>query len=221
MENQANDEVQQYLNEHPEVVATWGIPSAKRLARIAFILLNVLLVLLIVGVFVYFSMASYETVTNQISGLIIVIILAYAVSAVRIFQLRAEHKDLVGFRALLKQRLTGNPETDVESQMKAEEDFDWTSNKFTYICRMIGIAGLVILGINTYQVGAQDFGRTLLFDGAILVYLTGAFWNNFAFKAELLELELVERTRATLQYQKAHPRAVALPSSDDDDDEEW
>lgn len=221
MENQANDEVQQYLNDHPEVVTTWGIPNAKRLARIAFVLLNTLLIVLIVGVFVYFSMTSYEMVTNKVSGLIIVIVLAYVVSAIRIFQLRAERKDLVRFQPFLQKRLTGNPETDVEAQMKAEEDFDWASNKFTYICRMIGIAGLVILGINTYQVGVQDFGRTLLFDGAILVYLVGAFWNNFAFKAELLKLELVERTRATLQYQKTHPRAVALPDTQEDDEEDW
>ena len=221
MDNQVNDEVRQYLNQHPEVVETWGIPSAKRLARMTFILLNTLLIVLIVGVFAYFSMASFETVNNQPSGLIIVIILAYIVSAVRIFQLRAERRDLVRFRPFLQQRLTGNPETDVEAQMQAEEDFDWTSNKFTYICRMIGIAGLVILGINTYQVGVQDIGRTLLFDGAILVYLIGAVWNNFAFKAELLELELVERTSKTLQYQKAHPRAVALPDANDDEDEDW
>lgn len=43
---------------------------------------------------------------------------------------------------------------------------------------MIGIAGLVILTINTYQVGTVDFARVLLFDGAILIYLAGAFWNN-------------------------------------------
>lgn len=221
MDNQVNDEVRQYLDQHPEIAATWGIPNAKSLARITFILLNTLLIVLIVGVFVYFSTASFEMVNNQTSGLIIVIILAYVVSAVRIFQLRAERRDLVEFRPFLRQRLTGNPETDAEAQMQAEEDFDWTSNKFTYVCRMIGIAGLVILGINTYQVGVQDIGRTLLFDGAILVYLIGAAWNNFAFKAELLELELVERTDKTLQYQKAHPRTVALPDSNDDDDEDW
>ncbi len=218
MDNQVNDEVRQYLDQHPEIAATWGIPNAKSLARITFILLNTLLIVLIVGVFVYFSTASFEMVNNQTSGLIIVIILAYVVSAVRIFQLRAERRDLVEFRPFLRQRLTGNPETDAEAQMQAEEDFDWTSNKFTYVCRMIGIAGLVILGINTYQVGVQDIGRTLLFDGAILVYLIGAAWNNFAFKAELLELELVERTDKTLQYQKAHPRTVALPDSNDDED---
>ena len=221
MDNQVNDEVRQYLDQHPEIAATWGIPNAKSLARITFILLNTLLIVLIVGVFVYFSTASFEMVNNQTSGLIIVIILAYVVSAVRIFQLRAERRDLVEFRPFLRQRLTGNPETDAEAQMQAEEDFDWTSNKFTYVCRMIGIAGLVILGINTYQVGVQDIGRTLLFDGAILAYLIGAAWNNFAFKAELLELELVERTDKTLQYQKAHPRTVALPDSNDDDDEDW
>ena len=76
--------------------------------------------------------------------------------------------------------------------------------------------------VHNYFPMPNEIFRLDLSDGAILVYLTGAFWNNFAFKAELLELELVERTRATLQYQKAHPRAVALPSSDDDDDdEEW
>ena len=215
-----DDELQQYFKAHPEVFDMWGIPAAQRLARITFVLLNIVLLALVVGAFAYFAMNSYEVVTNKVSGLIIVLILAYVVSAVRIFQLRAERNDLPGFRKLLKSRLTGHPERDLDAQVKAEEDYEWTSNKYVYICRMIGIAALVILGINEYQVGMQDVGRMLLFDGAILSYLLGAVWNNFAFKAELLMVELEERMRATMRYQREHPgefdEQMALASFDEE-----
>ncbi len=215
-----DEELQQYLEAHPEVPAAWGIPGAQRLAKGSFILLNTVLLALIVGVFAYMALNDESVVTKEISGLIIVLVLAYVVSAIRVFQLRAERKDLPGFRKLLRSRLTGSPETDVEAQVKAEKDYEWTSNRYTYICRMIGIAGLVILGINEYHVGMQDVGRTLLFDGAILSYLMGAVWNNFAFKSELLMLELEERTRSTLRYQREHPQVVDLSADDDSFDEE-
>lgn len=73
--------------------------------------------------------------------------------------------------------------------MQAEADYKWESIRYQRIARMIGLAALIIIAINTYQVGTNDFARVLLFDGAILIYLTGAFWCNFAFKAELLEVE--------------------------------
>ena len=216
MDNPQDEELQQYFNAHPEVLTTWGIPGAQRLMRITFVLLNVALFALIVGFFAYTALNDESVVTNEISGLIIVLVLVYVVSAVRIFQLRAERRDLPGFRELLKKRLTGHPENDIDAQMKAELEYQWTSNKYTYICRMIGIAALVILGINEYHVGFQDVGRMLLFDCAIAAYLLGALWNNFAFKSELLMLELEERTRATLRYQREHPQMLAAANADDD-----
>lgn len=215
-----DDELQQYFDAHPEVPEMWGIPSAQNIARITFLLHNLVLLVLVIGVFAYFSLNSYEMVTNQISGLIIVLILVYVVSAVRVFQLRAERRDLPGFRKLLRSRLTGHPESDVEVQLKAEEDYQWTSNRYVYICRMIGLAALVILGINEYQIGVQDFGRMLLFNGAILAYLLGALWNNFAFKTELLIVELEERTRAAIRYQREHPGAFDEQNLLDSFDEE-
>lgn len=89
--------------------------------------------------------------------------------------------------------------------MQAEADYRWESIRYQRIARMIGLAALIIIAINTYQVGTNDFARVLLFDGAILIYLTGAFWCNFAFKAELLEVELEERSRATIKWQTEHP----------------
>ena len=222
METPADEEVKRYLDEHPEVAYAWGIPGSARFARITFVLLNIVLIAIIIGAIAYFALGDSSMVSNQVSGLIIVLVLIYAVSVVRIFQLRAERQDLPGFRELLKSRLTGHPENDVDAQVKAEQDDQWSSNRYTYICRMIGIAGLVILAINTYQVGTQDFARTLIFDGAILAYLLGALWNNFAFKTDLLTLELEERTRATIRYQSEHPSSAnphALPGTEDEGDE--
>ena len=200
-----DEQVKSYIESVPGLREEWGISGALRLAKVTFIVMNVLLIAVIIGVIAYFAFTSPELSTKGVSGLIIILVLAYAASVVRIFQLRAERKELPRFRQALARRLTGNPETDTEAQQQVEGEFKWESMRYRIIVRMIGIAGLVILTINTYQVGTVDFARVLLFDGAILIYLAGAFWNNYAFKADLLEVELQERSRATIRWQTEHP----------------
>jgi uncharacterized membrane protein len=223
MQNPTDKEVLDYIDSVPGLRDEWGINGSKHLATGAFVLMNLMLLALLVGTFAYFALTDSSTAMNHISGLIIVIVLAYAIAAVRILQLRATHRDLAEFRKLLANRLTGNPETDIEAQNKAEQDHEWTMKRYTYAARMIGIAALIILSINTYQIGV-DAERTLIFDAAILSYLAGMFWSNFALKAGLLEIELQERSRSTMRWQTEHPEAMLGQledgTADDIDDDE-
>lgn len=205
MDTPTDAQVKSYIDSVPGLRREWGIPKAERAGTIAFGIMSVLLIAIAVGAVAYFMRVDMEIAFKNASGLIIVLVLAYVVSGVRFFQLRAERRDLEEFRKELAKRLTGNPQTDVEEQQQVEASFRWNSLHYRTIARMIGITGLIILTINTYQSGTIDYARMLLFDGAILVYLTGAFWNNFAFKADLLTVELQERSRATIRWQTEHP----------------
>ena len=143
------------------------------------------------------------------------LVLAYAVSGLRHFQLRAERTELPKYRKALARELTGNPETDSEAQARVERNFKWESMRYRYIARMLGIAGLVIIMINTYQGATYDFARILIFDGAILIYLTGSLWNNYALKADILEVTLEERCRATIRWQTEHPGEAQEDAEDE------
>ena len=204
MTTPTDEQVRAYIDSVPGLRAEWGITTSKRLGTVAFALMNVLLLAIIVGTIAYFMFVPADVSGKGVSGLIIVLVLAYAVSALRIFQLRAERAELPSYRAALARRLTGDPQTDPEAQAQVDAEFKWESLKYRNIARMIGLAGFLVLAINTYQVGTNDFARVLLFDGAILVFLAGAFWNNFALKADILEVVLEERSRATMVWQAEH-----------------
>lgn len=208
MDTPTDEQVKSYIDSVPGLRDEWGIPRAERLGSIFFVLMNALLVAVIAGTVAYFMLVDSQVAFKNVSGLVIVLALAYAVSALRMYQLRAERRDLVTYREVLAKALTGDPNSDVDVQSRVETVFRWNSLRFRTFARMIGLAGFVIISINTYQSGTIDFARMLLFDGAILIYLTGALWNNFAFKAELLEVELVERCRATIKWQTEHPHAA-------------
>ena len=213
MNTPSDEQVKSYIDSVPGLRDEWGIPKAKRLGTIAFGLMNLFLVAIVVGAVAYLVRVDASISFKHLDGLVIVLVLAFVVSGIRIFQLRAERAELPGFRKMLAQHLTGNPQTDPEAQTRVEAEYRWESIRYQRIARMIGLAGLIIIAINTYQVGTNDFGRVLLFDAAILVYLTGAFWNNFAFKADLLEVELEERSRATIKWQTEHPGEVQAEES--------
>lgn len=217
MNTPTDEQVKSYIKSVPGLRQTWGIPKAKNMGTVALALMSLLLMGVTVGTVAYFMRVDTSISFKHADGLLIVLALAYAVSALRVFQLRAERNELPGFRKLLAQRLTGNPETDGEAQMQAETDYKWESIRYQRIARMIGLAALIIIAINTYQVGTNDFARVLIFDGAILIYLTGAFWCNFAFKAELLEVELEERSRATIKWQTEHPGEAQAEEQEADD----
>lgn len=213
MTTPTDEQVQSYIDSVPGLRDEWGITSSRRMGTIAFVLMNAFLVAITIGVIAYFVLVDPRIAHQGVSGLVIVLVLAYVVSAIRFFQLRAERVELPAFRKALVSHLTGNPETDVETQTRVETEFRWESLRYRTVARMIGIAGLIILTINTYQTGMMDYGRILLFDGAILVYLTGAFWNNYAFKTDLLEVELQERSRATIRWQTEHPNVEQQDAS--------
>lgn len=204
MERPTDDQVRAYIDSVPRLRDEWGITRAKRLGTLAFVLMNVFLLVMTVGLVCYFMFVDPKATGKGISGLMIVVVLAYVASGLRVFQLRAERAELPRYRAALAREFTGDPETDPRVQTHVDAGFKWESIKYRNIARMIGLAGLIILGVNTYQVGAGDFARVLLFDGAIVIFLAGAFWNNFAFKADILEVCLEERTRATIAWQTEH-----------------
>lgn len=209
-----DEEVLQYIESIPNLRTEWGITGSKKMATITFVLLNILLVVVIIGTIVYFMLDGQQA-SHNVSGLLIVLVLAYAVSGLRHFQLRAERAELPKYRKSLARELTGNPETDSEVQARVERNFKWESMRYRYIARMLGIAGLVIIMINTYQGATYDFARILIFDGAILIYLTGSLWNNYALKADILEVTLEERCRATIRWQTEHPGEAQEDAGDE------
>ena len=219
MDMPSNEQVKSYIDSVPGLRDEWGIPKAKRLSTFTFGLMSLLLIAVVVGAVAYIMRVDTSISFKHLDGLVIVLVLAYVVSGIRLFQLRAERAELPGFRKMLAQNLTGDPQTDPEVQTRVEAEYKWESIRYQRIARMIGLAALIIIAINTYQVGTNDFARVLLFDGAILIYLTGAFWCNFAFKADLLEVELEERSRATIRWQTEHPgeaqELAEEPSADD------
>lgn len=93
-----DEQVKSYIESVPGLREEWGISGALRLAKVTFIVMNVLLIAVIIGVIAYFAFTSPELSTKGVSGLIIILVLAYAASVVRIFQLRAERKELPRFR---------------------------------------------------------------------------------------------------------------------------
>lgn len=217
MADPTDEQVRAYIDSVPGLRDEWGITGAQRLSSVCFVLMNVLLIAVIVGAIAYLAFGNPHVSTVSISGLIIVLVLACVTSGLRFFQLRAERAELPRFRSALSRGLSGDPETDAQEQTRIEAEFKWESLRYRNIARMIGIAALIIIAINTYQVGTVDYARTLLFDGAILIYLTGAFWNNFAFKAELVEVELEERSRATIRWQTEH---ASEPTPDEEPGED-
>lgn len=200
-----DEQVKSYIKSVPGLRQTWGIPKAKSMGTVALALMCLLLMGVLVGAgrllharrHLDFLQACRRPRHRARAG----------VRRERHTRPPAPRRARRAprLRKLLAQRLTGDPETDGEAQMQAEADYRWESIRYQRIARMIGLAALIIIAINTYQVGTNDFARVLLFDGAILIYLTGAFWCNFAFKAELLEVELEERSRATIKWQTEHP----------------
>lgn len=212
MDTPTDQQVEAYIESVPGLRREWGIPGAKRIATITFIIMVLCLLAIAGGTAAYLMFSSVKLTFTDLSGIIIVLVLAYVACGLRIFQLRAERAELPAYREALASKLTGNPETDVDAQAKVDVSFKWKSLHYRTIARMIGIAGLAVIALNTYQAGMQtgmmDYARTLLFDGAIVAFLTGAFWNNFAFKANLLEVALQERSRATIKWQTEHPGEV-------------
>lgn len=201
-----NDEqVKDYIDSVPGLRQEWGIPGAKRLGKLAFVIMCICLLAIVAGTIAYFMFADSSATSKGVSGLVIVLVLTYVACGIRIFQIKAERAELPAYRNALANALTGDPQVDAKRQDQVNADFKWDSLKYRTVIRMIGIAALVILTINSFQTGTIDYGRMLLFDGCIIAYLAGAFWNNFDFKADVVEVELEERCRATIKWQTEHP----------------
>lgn len=202
--------------DNPEVRSAWRIPQANSYARITAVIHIIALVAMTVALAAYFITGSREMVYNRLSGLIIVVLMVYAISIMRIFQLKAEIADLADFKSLLARRFDGRDEHDVAAQIAAEESYVWPSRHYSVIAKMAGFTAFAVLVINTYQLGTMDMFRTIVFDLGIVAFLAGSLWNNFSFKAALLEAELEERMRASLEFRERCPEEYAAQYHDND-----
>lgn len=202
--------------DNPEVRAAWRIPQANSYARIAAVVHILALVAMTVALGAYFVTGSSEMVYNRLSGLLIVVIMVYAISVMRIFQIKAEISDLDGFRRELARHFDGRDEHDVAAQAAVEESYVWPSRRYSVIAKMAGFTAFAVLIINTYQLQTMDMFRTIVFDLGIVSYLAGSLWNNFSFKAALLEVELEERMKASLEFRERYPEEYAAQYHDND-----
>ena len=110
--------------DNPEVRAAWRIPQANSYARIAAVVHILALVAMTVALAAYFITGSHEMVYNRFSGLLIVVLMVYAISVMRIFQLKAEVADLDDFRAVLARSLDGRDEHDLAAQLAVRRHRD-------------------------------------------------------------------------------------------------
>lgn len=202
--------------DNPEVRAAWRIPQANSYARIAAVIHIFALVAMTAALAAYFITGSNEMVYNRLSGLIIVVLMVYAISVMRIFQIKAEVSDLDGFRRELARRFDGRDEHDVAAQVAVEESYVWPSRHYSVIAKMAGFTAFAVLIINTYQLQTMDMFRTIVFDLGIVSFLAGSLWNNFSFKAALLEAELEERMKASLEFRERYPEEYAAQYHDND-----
>lgn len=202
--------------DNPEVRSAWRIPQANSYARVAAAIHILALVAMTVALGAYFITGSNEMVYNRLSGLIIVVVMVYAISIMRIFQLKAEIADLKDFRRVLASKLDGRDEHDVAAQLAVEESYIWPSRHYSVVAKMAGFTAFAVLTINTYQLGVMDLFRTVVFDMGIMAFLAGSLWNNFSFKAALLEVELEERMRASLEFRERYPEEYAAQYRDND-----
>lgn len=194
---------------HPAVLDAWGVTKTERYAKVFGALHLIALAAMTIALIIYFTASPAEAVQNRTSGLVIVVVLIYAISAVRFLQIKAEKADIPDFKAKLAQELNGQDEHDVAAQDALEESYRWPSRHYMLISRMAFITAFIVLMINTYQLGRLDFMRTVVFDLSILTYLLGSLWNNYTFKNCLLVAELEERLRAVMEYRNAHPEKFA------------
>lgn len=208
METPTDKQVEAYIKSVPGLRKEWGIPGARRIARLCSAIMIICLIAIVAGAILIMMFDESRLSMNELTGIAIVLVLTYIACGLRIFQLRFERAELVRYRKALAEKLIGNPATDADTQVRISASFAWKKDHYRTVTRMIGIAGFIIITLNTYQSGELVFSRMLLFDGAIIAFLAGAFWNNFAFKAEALEVELEERSRATMKWQMEHSDEV-------------
>lgn len=199
---------------HPAVLEAWGITKTERYAKVFGALHLVALVAMTAALIAYFVISPAEVAQNRTSGLIIVVVLIYAISAVRFLQIKAEKADIPDFKARLAEEFNGQDGHDIAAQDALEGSYRWPSRHYMLISRMAFITAFIVLMINTYQLGRLDFMRTVVFDLSILTYLLGSLWNNYTFKSCLLAVELEERLKAVMEYRDTHPEEF----SDDDPD---
>lgn len=216
----ANQERLEENLRNPVVLLEWDITSARRYARIFKVVHLVAIVAMTVAMILYLMFGGHYLVTTRVSGFVAVLALAYVTSILRFFQIKAELADIPKFTEIFAKNLNGQDEHDMGVQEALEQQFVWPCRHYQIIERMAGLTMLVVLCINTAQLGHLDLWRTVCFDLAILTFLMGSLWNNFTFRAAFLYAELEERLKASLAYRDAHPEEFEEEPEDEYSDDE-
>ena len=214
-----NERLEENLH-NPVVLNEWGITAARKYARVFKIVHLLAIVLMTVAFILYLTCAGHTYVNTRISGFVIVVVLAYAASILRFFQIKTELADIPRFKEVMAKNLNGQDEHDMAVQEALEAEFIWPSRHYQVIARMAGITMLSVLCINTAQLGHVDIFRTVCFDLSIITFLMGSLWNNFTLKDALLTGELEERLKASLAYRDAHPEEFENVTSTVSDSED-
>ena len=201
MDEKTCEELVEETMRNEEVLSEWGILEARRLSRILYVVFIVVTLATAIGAVAYLLLADSASVTVKTSGYLLVLLLACATFVLRFLQIRAQRTDIDRLAAELTRKLNGDPDHDLEVQTQVEAGFEWRSRTYMVAIRMVALAMVVLVAINTYQGAALDMPRQLVFDGCIASVVAGFAFNQFLLRAEMLEAELRARAEAAARYQ--------------------
>lgn len=200
------------------VLQQWGITQARRASRVAYVVFLVAIAATALLSGTYIALGDQSLVWVNSMGLFFILVMAIVTAVLRFFQIKAQRADIERFVPFLRRRLTGDPQTDAQAQVAAETEFEWKSRSYLIVIRMIELAMVVLIAVNTYQSITVDMWRQFVYDGCIAIAIAGFAWNQFLLRSELLYEELVVRTEATVRYQNSPAYREALEQAAEEDD---
>jgi len=212
--------VEKTMNDE-RVLAEWGITQARRVSGITYVVFLAITIATVAGAAAYMAFADETLVRLNTTGFWIIVGFGLVEFALRFVQLRKQREDITAFIPVLNRSLNGDPVHDMQAQAEAEGTFEWKSRTMMIVIRMIALAMVVLVAVNTYQGGVLDLWRQLVFDGCIAIVIAGFAWDQFTFRAELLESELRARTTAAARYQGTPEFQERMRQQQEAEEAEW